>query len=173
MLPVALFSRCSFSESYAAVWQAMEHFMKNIGASAGRGGYRRALAAEEIVFQCRRLLGKLFNINDATRIVFATNATEAINLVLKGWLNPGDHVITTAMEHNAVWRCLKTLEKEGPTALQIYKWLPGTNCRRCGQLTCLAFATRLLSGENALADCPPLAEEENSERFNALQGLLG
>ncbi|KYH33421.1 (Fe-S)-binding protein [Neomoorella mulderi] len=64
-------------------------------------------------------------------------------------------------------------KKERPTALQIYKWLPGTNCRRCGQLTCLAFATRLLSGENALADCLPLAEAENSERFNALQGLLG
>lgn len=64
-------------------------------------------------------------------------------------------------------------KKERPTALQIYKWLPGTNCRRCGQLTCLAFAARLLSGENALVDCPPLAEVENSERFNALQGLLG
>lgn len=111
-----------------AVWQAMEHFMKNIGASAGRGGYRRALSAEEIVFQCRRLLGKLFNINDATRIVFTANATEAINLVLKGWLNPGDHVITTAMEHNAVWRCLKTLEKERGISITVVP------CREDGEL---------------------------------------
>ena len=64
-------------------------------------------------------------------------------------------------------------KKERPTALKIYKWLPGSNCRRCGQLTCLALAARLLGGENALADCLPLAEAENSERFNALQGLLG
>ncbi|WP_338824002.1 Cysteine desulfurase [Moorella humiferrea] len=111
-----------------AVWQAMEHFMKNIGASAGRGGYRRALAAEEIVFLCRRLLGKLFNIDDATRIVFTANATEAINLVLKGWLNPGDHVVTTAMEHNAVWRCLKTLEKERGISITVVP------CREDGEL---------------------------------------
>lgn len=111
-----------------AVWQAMEHFMKNIGASAGRGGYRRALASEEIVFQCRRLLRKLFNIDDATRIVFTTNATEAINLALKGWLSPGDHVITTAMEHNAVWRCLKTLEKERGISITVVP------CREDGEL---------------------------------------
>lgn len=70
------------------------------------------MEADEIVYRARSRLAKLFNVRDAARIVFTANATEALNLAIKGLLEPGDHVVTSGMEHNAVWRCLKTLERD-------------------------------------------------------------
>ena len=95
-----------------AVTKEMNRYLTEVGASAGRGAYRRALEADNLVYQTRKLLGRLYNIKDNSRIVFTHNATESLNLALKGLLNDGGHVITTAMEHNAVWRPLKLLEKE-------------------------------------------------------------
>ncbi len=94
------------------VVKEMNRYLTEVGASAGRGAYRRALEADSLVYQARKSLGLLFNIKDNSRIVFTPNATESLNLALKGLLNDQAHVITTAMEHNAVWRPLKSLEKE-------------------------------------------------------------
>jgi cysteine desulfurase family protein len=63
--------------------------------------------------KCRENLAELFNVSDPLKIIFTLNATEAINLVLKGLLHRGDHVITSSMEHNAVMRPLHELEKNG------------------------------------------------------------
>lgn len=101
------------------VYRVMDDFQRCIGASAGRGAYRRALQADEVLFTTRKLLGKLFNISDISRIVFTCNITESLNLALKGLLNQGDHVITSAMEHNAVWRTLKVLEKEKGISINV------------------------------------------------------
>ncbi|SFR11088.1 aminotransferase class V-fold PLP-dependent enzyme [Desulfoscipio geothermicus] len=95
-----------------AVYRAVDNFLRNIGASSGRGAYRKALQADKIAFQTRKSLARLFNIQDASRIVFTANVTESLNLAMQGILKNGDHVVTTGMEHNAVWRCLKQLEKE-------------------------------------------------------------
>ncbi len=95
-----------------AVYQAVEDYQRNIGVSPGRGAYQRALQAEQLVFNTRRALGQLFNISDLSRIIFTANVTEALNLALKGLLGPEDHVITTSIEHNAVWRPLMHLKKE-------------------------------------------------------------
>jgi len=65
------------------------------------------------VYETRRDLARLFGIRDASRLVFTHNATEALNLAIKGALHMGDHVVTSSMEHNAVWRCLRVLEAEG------------------------------------------------------------
>lgn len=92
--------------------QEMNHYLTEVGTSAGRGSYRRALEADNLVYQTRKLLGRLFNIQDNSRIIFTLNVTESLNLALKGLLGHGDKVITTAMEHNAVWRPLKLLEQE-------------------------------------------------------------
>lgn len=92
------------------VYQAVYNFMRDVGVNSGRGAYRRALEADRIVFDVRMNLARLFNIDDAGRIVFTANVTESLNLAIKGLLNPGDHVLTTSMEHNAVWRCLKVME---------------------------------------------------------------
>ncbi len=94
------------------VYEAVDRFMREIGVSSGRGAYRKALRADRIIYEARKSLAELFNIKDAKQIVFASNATEALNLAIKGILSQGDHVITSQMEHNAVWRPLKRLERE-------------------------------------------------------------
>jgi cysteine desulfurase family protein len=67
----------------------------------------------EEIYRARNELGKLFRIKDCSRIIFTSNATDALNLGIKGVLQSGDHVITSAMEHNSVLRPLKALESEG------------------------------------------------------------
>lgn len=94
------------------VCEAMLQYQRELGVSSGRGAYKKALEVDGMVFKTRSLLGRLFNIKDATRIIFTSNVTESLNLALKGLIESGDHVITTHMEHNAVWRPLKVLEEE-------------------------------------------------------------
>ena len=94
------------------VYEKMFAFMKKIGVSAGRGAYQKAFEADRLVFETRKSLAELFNIDDLTRIVFTHNVTEAINLALKGLLARGDHVITSSLEHNAIRHPLKELERE-------------------------------------------------------------
>lgn len=111
-MPIYLDNAATSFPKPESVYQAVNNFLRNIGASSGRGAYRKALQADKIAFQTRKSLARLFNVQDASRIVFTSNVTESLNLVIKGILKSGDHVITTSMEHNAVWRCLKHLEKE-------------------------------------------------------------
>ncbi|MHB8985945.1 MAG: aminotransferase class V-fold PLP-dependent enzyme, partial [Eubacteriales bacterium] len=91
------------------VWQAMENCIKNAGANPGRSGHKMSVAANKIINEARELLAALFNIRNPERIVFTVNATEALNLALKGLLKPGSHVITSTMEHNSVTRPLYVL----------------------------------------------------------------
>jgi cysteine desulfurase family protein len=95
------------------VAEAVLHYMQEVGASPGRSGHQLAIQAGRIVYETRETLAQLFNVADPLRIVFAANATEAINLVLLGYLRPGDHVVTTSMEHNAVMRPLRYLQSTG------------------------------------------------------------
>jgi len=95
------------------VLEAIIDFTENIGASPGRSGHRLSIEAGRILYQCRENLAELFNVSDPLRIIFTLNITEAINLVLRGLLHRGDHVLTSSMEHNAVMRPLRELEKNG------------------------------------------------------------
>jgi len=92
---------------------AIINYMNNIGASPGRSGHRLSIEAGRILYQCRENIAELFHVDDPLRIVFTSNATEAINLVVKGFLHSGDQVITSSMEHNSVMRPLRELEKNG------------------------------------------------------------
>jgi len=94
-------------------WQAMEHFMRNVGANPGRSGHRLSIEAGRILIETREALAELFGIDDSLRICFAKNATEALNLAICGILHPGNHCITSSMEHNSVMRPLRALEKKG------------------------------------------------------------
>jgi cysteine desulfurase family protein len=98
------------------VTQAMVHFSREIGASPGRSGHRLAIEAGRIVFEARERISQLFGVKDSSRVVFGLNATEGINQGLKGLLRPGDHVITSSMEHNSVMRPLRAMMKEGVQA---------------------------------------------------------
>lgn len=93
------------------VYRAVTNYMRHFGASVGRGTDSLAIAAERLAYDARALLASLFGIKNPLRIAFTFNATHALNIALKGFLRSGDHVITTSMEHNAVWRPLKYLER--------------------------------------------------------------
>jgi cysteine desulfurase family protein len=95
------------------VGEAMLRYMNEVGASPGRSGHRLANEAERLRFDAREAVAELFGLSDPTRVIFALNATAALNLVLRGILSPGAHVVTTSMEHNAVMRPLRALERRG------------------------------------------------------------
>lgn len=96
-----------------SVYKAVIHAMRDVGASPGRGGYRLSLEAGRILFQARESAARFFSISDSSRIIFTQNATGALNLALHGTLVPGDHVITTSMEHNSLLRPLYALRNKG------------------------------------------------------------
>lgn len=95
------------------VLHAMIAAMAEAGGNPGRSGHRLAMRAAEIVYECRENLARLFHIDDPLRIAFTASTTEALNLAIKGLLRPGDHVIFSSMEHNAVWRPLNAMATRG------------------------------------------------------------
>jgi len=94
---------------------AVADYIENIGVNVGRGFYSEALGAAGIMLDCREKLQRLFNAPEGYETVFTMNITEALNLILKGYLKPGDHVIVSSLEHNAVMRPVVSLEKRGIT----------------------------------------------------------
>lgn len=98
---------------------AMEECMRTAGANPGRGGHEMSLAAGRIILETREAVANLFNIEDPAQVIFCGNATEALNLGLKGLLKPGDHVITSSMEHNATARPLHVLAGAGVEVTEI------------------------------------------------------
>lgn len=96
-----------------SVLREMMTYMTRIGANAGRSAHRLSIAASRAVFAAREKVAALFNAPDPLRVVFTANVTEGMNLAFRGLLKPGDHVVTSSMEHNAVMRPLRLLEKEG------------------------------------------------------------
>ena len=95
------------------VAEAVYHYIKDCGCNINRGGYDEAYQAEEIVLRTRQQLTKLFHGPDCRNVVFTRNITESLNVLLKGFLKTGDHVLVSAMEHNAVMRPLTQLTEQG------------------------------------------------------------
>ena len=94
------------------VIDAVVNAMNSMG-NAGRGASEAALSASRVIYDTRDRLAELFGAEDARRIAFTSNSTESLNIAIKGSLNPGDHVITTVLEHNSVLRPLYEMEKNG------------------------------------------------------------
>jgi len=86
------------------VLQAMVDYATSIGASAGRGGYAEAQASAAVIQTCRERLNDLFHGENPHHFIFTLNCTDALNLAIKGVLRPGDHAITTWIDHNSVLR---------------------------------------------------------------------
>jgi cysteine desulfurase family protein len=95
------------------VIQAVTHFLQEVGANPGRSGHRLAVEASRIVYQTREAICTLVNAPDPLRVAFGHNVTEALNVALMGLLQPGDHIITSSMEHNSVMRPLRALQRDG------------------------------------------------------------
>ncbi len=101
------------------VIDAVVEAMTSLG-NAGRGANEASLSAARIIYGAREKLCRFFNGEDPRQIVFTSNSTESLNIAIKGLLEPGDHVITTMLEHNSVLRPLYEMEKKG-VALTIIK----------------------------------------------------
>src|SRR5262245_58274488 len=97
----------------AAVSAALAGYFADAGGNPGRSGHRMSIAAARVVENTREALAELFNANDPSRIVFAHNATHALNLAIYGIVQPGDCAVTTSLEHNSVMRPLRHLETLG------------------------------------------------------------
>lgn len=97
----------------AGVREALDEYFGEGGGNPGRSGHRMSIAASRIVEQARDNLAELFNIENPGQIVFTKNATEALNIAIRGILQPGDHAITSSIEHNSVMRPLRYLEAQG------------------------------------------------------------
>lgn len=112
MNPIYLDNAATSRDKPPSVLQAML-LAASLGASAGRGAYEAALEAGRIVLEARGALRSLFSAQRLEGVVFTYNVTYAINMLLYGLLKPGDHVVTSSMEHNSVLRPLRALEALG------------------------------------------------------------
>lgn len=95
------------------VLDAIQEVLMHKGGNAGRGGHGAAMQVARLIYQTRQDLCDLFGTDDPSRVVFTQNATHALNQALFGLLKPGDHVITSSIEHNAVARPLWALKQRG------------------------------------------------------------
>ncbi len=95
-----------------AVYDEVQRCMREYCANPGRGGHAMSIASGKAVLEAREIIAAFFNFKNPMLLSFTKNATEALNIAIKGYLGHGDHVITTCMEHNSVIRPLKTLERD-------------------------------------------------------------
>ncbi len=91
------------------VYEAVERYLRECGAAAGRGAYREAVEAGRAVDAARLGVARVLGMTDSRRIIWTANATDALNLALHGMLADHDHVVTTQLEHNSVYRPLRWL----------------------------------------------------------------
>ena len=152
------------------VGEAVLRYMTESGSNVGRGGYRSAYDTAELVFETRERLAALFGAEDPRCVIFTKNVTESLNVLLKGFLRPGDHVLVSAMEHNAVMRPLVQLEKIGVSFSRV-------PCREDGtlQLELLGALvqpnTRLVVMTHASNVCGTLLPLAEVGRFCAERGI--
>lgn len=106
-----------------AVYDAVLHL-----GNSGRSGHALSLTASRVIYQARKKIATLFGAADASHVVFTSNSTQALNMAIGGLFQAGDHVITTAMEHNSVLRPLYQKEQEGVTLTILPCDAGGTVC---------------------------------------------
>lgn len=102
-----------------SVLNAMSDCMRHTGGNPGRAGHRMSMQAGEKIFAARQALAHFFGTTNPMRVIFCSNATDALNLAIQGLLKKDEHVLTTSMEHNSTIRPLRELEKQGHIKLQI------------------------------------------------------
>lgn len=107
-----------------SVYNEMLNYMTTIGGNPGRGASTSSLSGNKIIFQCRNALCNLFKYTDTKNVIFTSNITMSLNILIKGSVKPGWHVITSSMDHNSTLRTLKDLEMKGIIELDILKCSP-------------------------------------------------
>ncbi len=94
------------------VVEAVGECLRNVPGSPGRSAHQGAIEASRLIFEARERVSAFLGLNDSSRLIFTSGATEGLNIVLFGLLRPGDRVLATSMEHNSVARPLEFLRRE-------------------------------------------------------------
>ncbi len=153
---------------------AVTSFLTTVGVGTGRGSHSQALAANRVVYGARERVASLFHIRDSSRVIFTHSATESLNMAVSGLLRPGDHVVTSSMEHNSLARPLYRAAQQGVTVTKV-------SCDRDGflHLRDLAAAFRPETRLVALSHCSnvtgviqPVAEIGALARSRGIMFLL-
>jgi len=100
-----------------SVYQALDHFARTSLANPGRSSHRMAKEAERTIDNTRNALNRFFRGESPDRWIFTLNCTDALNIAIKGTVRPGDHVITSDLEHNSISRPLAQMERDGTITL--------------------------------------------------------
>ncbi len=157
-----------------SVYRAVDQYQRELGCSPGRGVYRHATRADQVVAQARDRVAQLLEAEDSRQFIFAFNGSDALNLAIRGSLRPGDHAVTTAADHNSVLRPLRFLEETQGVAVD------RVPCDAAGRVDAAAFAqavqakTRLVAINHAsnvtgtLQDVPRLIEIVRRQAPDAL-----
>ena len=143
------------------VYRALDKFARESLANPGRSGHRMALGAERAMENARHRLNRFFNGRDPNRFVFTLNCTDALNIAMKGVLNPGDHAITSDLEHNSVSRPLEALAKAGTITLTRVKVDSGGTIDPDSIRRAMTPKTKLVAlthASNVLGTVQPVAE---------------
>lgn len=107
-----------------AVSMSVGKSMRELGANPGRSGYPMAVRTTQGIYRCREIAAELFGAVGAECVIFQPGCTQALNLVIKGYAKPGDHILLSDLEHNAVARPIEELKKEGITST-VFTTVPG------------------------------------------------
>ena len=94
-----------------AVYEAVDRYNRQVGVAVGRSAYRQAIELHRVIDRCRVLAAQILGAEGPERIIFTFNATDGLNLAIHGLLRPGDHVVTSVVEHNSVLRPLRDEEE--------------------------------------------------------------
>ena len=103
---------------------AVNNALRKYGANPGRGGHKMAMETAEQIYNCREKLADFFSTNSPENVIFTLNCTYALNFVIKGLVNKGDHLIISQLEHNAVLRPVYKLRQEGIVTYDIASIYP-------------------------------------------------
>lgn len=154
-----------------SVANAMLHYIREIGCNVNRSSYAAAYSAEDVIFDTREKLTALFHGSDCKNTIFTANVTTSLNILIKGLLRPGDHVLVSSMEHNAVMRPLQQLTKNGIT----FDRIP---CDSMGEMDLTSLKrllmpnTRAIIGTHASNVCGTLLPIEEIGAFCHENGLI-
>ncbi len=154
-----------------------ERCMRLYCGNPGRGSHALSLAAAETIFECREALASLLGSSHPDRVIFTHNCTTALNTVLKGLLSPGDHVLISDMEHNAVLRPIHRLAECGIITYDVFPTLPLAAHRTREELLASIAArirpnTRLLVAAHASNICASSLPVEDIGRLCHAHGIL-
>jgi cysteine desulfurase family protein len=156
------------------VAKAMVRFIEEVGANPGRSAHRLSVESARVVYAARERVAELFNAPNPLRVVFGQNVTEGLNLALRGLLRPGDHVVTSSMEHNSVMRPLRALEKEGVEVTAVH-CSPGGFLDPAGVVAAVrpnTFMIALNHASNVVGTLLPVAEVADIARQHGLLLLV-